>query len=527
MQNTSTKIIILNRLSDLSSCSSAVVLIGSSIVENFENMQCMLLTAMNGALLHCVQSNHYIYALYSKRNTSIESKIRMHAGKGVTSLPRPVWCAAGKGEMDATPDATAASTSNNNDDDIKTLKTERRRVTGKGKGAYKSLHLNTLMVECEGAESDPYDASMPPIYQTATFGQPNATENGEYDYSRSGNPTRTALEMTMARLEGAERALAFSSGMSALAAVTRLLQSGDHIVAGDDLYGGTSRLLAQVVPGAGIDVTNVDTTDVEAVRAAIVPGRTKLVMLESPTNPRMQICDIKAISRMAKDAGALTCVDNSILTPMYQMVLDLGADISMTSATKFIGGHSDVTGGILAVRDAELGKRLYFTQNAEGTGLGPMDCWLLLRGLKTMSLRMERQVENAEKLVEWVRKQPLVTRINYAGLENHPGHAVHASQATSGGSLFSFTTGNEMVSKIICDNARLFKITVSFGNVRSLISMPCFMSHASIPAEVRAARGLPNDLIRISAGIEHIDDLLGDLEYAFGLAQEYLDSKND
>ncbi len=383
------------------------------------------------------------------------------------------------------------------------------------------LHRDTLMVDSVGSrEMDPFDSSMPPIFQTATFGQPNATENGEYDYSRSGNPTRTVLEKTWARLEGAHAAYAYSSGMSALAAVTRLVSAGDHIVAGDDLYGGTSRLLSRVVPSAGIDVTNVDTTQFDLVREAIIPGRTKMVMLESPTNPRMQICDIKRICEYAKSVGALICVDNSILTPLYQMPLDLGADISMTSATKFIGGHSDVTGGVLAVRDPELAQRLYFVQNAEGTGLGPMECWLLLRGLKTMSLRMERQVQNCEKLVEWVRKQPLVTSVNYAGLEDFPGHDVHVSQASSAGSLFSFTTGDERVSKIICDNAKLFKITVSFGNVHSLISMPCFMSHASIPAEVRAARGLPNDLIRISAGIEHIDDLIHDLDLAFKKAQQ-------
>ena len=207
-------------------------------------------------------------------------------------------------------------------------------------------------------------------------------------------------------------------------------------------------------------MTNVDTTQFDLVREAIITGRTKMVMLESPTNPRMQICDIKRICEYAKSVGALTCVDNSILTPLYQMPLDLGADISMTSATKFIGGHSDVTGGVIAVRDPELAQRLYFVQNAEGTGIGPMECWLLLRGLKTMSLRMERQVQNCEKLVEWVRKQQLVTSVNYAGLEDFPGHDVHVSQASSAGSLFSFTTGDERVSKIICDNAKLFKITV-------------------------------------------------------------------
>ncbi|EFN58551.1 hypothetical protein CHLNCDRAFT_48545 [Chlorella variabilis] len=356
---------------------------------------------------------------------------------------------------------------------------------------------------------------MPPIYQTATFQQPGAVEMGEYDYSRSGNPTRTVLERQMALLEGAERAFAFSSGMAALAAVTRLLSAGDHVVAGDDLYGGTSRLLSRVVPSAGVLVSNVDTSDLEAVRAAIIPGQTRLVMLESPTNPRMQICDIPAICELAHAAGALVCVDNSILTCLYQRPLDLGADIAMTSATKFIGGHSDVTAGILAVRDKELADRIYFVQNAEGTALGPFDCWLLVRGIKTMALRMERQVANAQRIAEWLAAHPAVHRVNYPGLADHPGKEVHDRQAASAGSIISFITQDARLSRAVCEETELFKITVSFGNVRSLISMPCFMSHASIPAEVRAQRGLPDDLVRISVGIEDVEDLLADLDQAF------------
>jgi cysteine-S-conjugate beta-lyase len=381
--------------------------------------------------------------------------------------------------------------------------------------ARRPLSLQTLLVQTEGLVDDPYNASMPPIYQAATFGQPGATEMGEYDYSRSGNPTRTVLERAMAQLEGAERALAFSSGMSALSAVTKLLCTGDHIVAGDDLYGGTSRLLSRVVPSSGIQVSNVDTSDVEAVRAAIIPGKTKLIMLESPTNPRMQVCDIAAVAAIAKDAGAIVCVDNSIMCPIFQRPLDLGADISMTSATKFIGGHSDVTAGILATRDPELAQRLYFLQNAEGTALGPFDSWLLVRGMKTMALRMERQASNAQRLAEWLAAHPLVKRVNYPGLSDHPLHEVHFRQATSAGSILSFVTGDADLSRAICDNTKLYKITVSFGNVRSLISMPCFMSHASIPAEVRAARGLPDDLVRISVGIEDAEDLIADLDAAF------------
>lgn len=384
----------------------------------------------------------------------------------------------------------------------------------------------TMLIHTEDYIQDPYGASMPPLYQTATFQQPGPTENGEYDYNRSGNPTRTVLERQMADLEGADRAFAFASGMAALSAVTRLVKAGEHIVAGDDLYGGTSRLLSRVVPDFDVSVTNVDTTNLEAVRGAIIPGKTKLVMLESPTNPRMSICDIKAVCAMAHEAGALVCVDNSIMCAGYQRPLDLGADISMTSATKFIGGHSDVTAGILAVKGKELADKIYFVQNAEGTALGPYDCWLLLRGVKTMALRMERQAENAVKLADWLSAHPLVNTVNFPGLKSHPGHDIHFSQASSAGSVLSFTTGDALASEVICNETELFKITVSFGNVVSLISMPCFMSHASIPAEVRAARGLPNDLVRISVGIESADDLIDDLDQAFQKAMAAVEARD-
>ncbi|KAF6248259.1 cystathionine beta-lyase [Scenedesmus sp. NREL 46B-D3] len=394
------------------------------------------------------------------------------------------------------------------------------------------MKLQTLLLHpAASSVTDPYDASGPPLYQTATFGQPSATEGGQFDYTRSGNPTRTMLEeqasaplsgwcgdSAWAALEGGCRALAFTSGMAALAVATKLVSVGAHIVAGDDIYGGTSRLLAAVVPAGGVSVSNVDMTDISAVKAAIIPGKTQLVMVESPTNPRMQICDIKAIAAAAHVAGALVCVDNSFLTPLYQRPLDLGADISMTSGTKYIGGHGDTTLGMLAVRDAELGKKLYFLQNTEGAGLAPMDCWLALRGLKTMALRMERSVANAEKIAEFLAGHPLVRRLNYAGRPQHPGAGVHAAQASSGGAMISFETGDLQASKMIVELTKLYKVTVSFGNVISLISLPCFMSHASIPAEVRAARGLPDDLVRISVGIEDAADLIADLQQAMDAA---------
>eukprot|EP00884_Botryococcus_braunii_P017107 jgi/Botrbrau1/407/Bobra.110_2s0057.1 len=370
----------------------------------------------------------------------------------------------------------------------------------------------------KGVTTEPYGAVSPPIYQTATFNQLSAVTGGEYDYTRSGNPTRTLLEAHMADLEGADRALAFTSGMAALTAVVRLVGAGDHIVAGDDLYGGTSRLLTRVVPSAGVEVTNVDTSDLGALKRALIPGRTKLVMLESPTNPRMQICDIAAISAMAHEIGALVLVDNSILAPVFQQPLALGADISMTSATKFIGGHSDVTAGMLSIRGKEIGDRLYFLQNAEGAGLAPQDCWLCLRGLKTMSLRMERAANSAALLAEYLAGHPLVRKVNYPGLPSHPGFSTNARQATSGGSLLSFETGSLEASRTVVEETQLFAVTVSFGSVVSLISLPCYMSHASIPAELRAARGLPDDLVRISVGIEDPSDLLADLEQAFDKA---------
>lgn len=247
---------------------------------------------------------------------------------------------------------------------------------------------------------------------------------------------------------------------------------------------------------------------------------TSLVWIESPTNPRMQVTDIAACADIARAGGALSMVDNSIMAPVFQSPLALGCDISMTSATKFVAGHSDVTAGILSVRGDELAERVYFLQNSEGGGLAPFDCWLCLRGLKTMALRMERQQANCVAMAKWLQTQPLVTKIHYPGLPSDPGYALQMKQAKGGGSLLSFETGSVAASQAILDETTLFKVTVSFGATNSLVSLPCFMSHASIPAEVRAARGLPDDLVRISAGIEDEDDLIRDLEMAMAKACE-------
>ncbi|KAJ1630052.1 Cys/Met metabolism PLP-dependent enzyme-domain-containing protein [Pavlovales sp. CCMP2436] len=382
----------------------------------------------------------------------------------------------------------------------------------------RSWSIATRLCHPTSAKVDKYSAMSTPIFQTATFEQPTSTTFGEYDYSRSGNPTRTVLEEQMAALDGADRSFAFGSGMAAISTLLRLVPSGGRIVTGNDIYGGTSRLLGKIAPRLGISVEHVDMCSVESVRAALVGVKTDLVLLETPTNPRLRITDLAGVAAAAREAGAICAVDNSVMAPVLQQPLAHGADIVMSSATKFIAGHSDTTGGILSVRGKELCEQVAFIQNAEGSALGPFECWLCLRGLKTMALRMERQQHNAWRLADFLERHPLVTRVNYPGLASHPGHELHMAQASGPGSILSFETGDVEASKAVVEATELFKVTVSFGSTNSLISLPCFMSHASIPPEVRAARGLPDDLVRISAGIEEIADLISDLGSALDLA---------
>jgi cystathionine beta-lyase len=360
---------------------------------------------------------------------------------------------------------------------------------------------------------DPYAAMAPPIYQTATFRQTKACELGEYDYTRTANPTRSLVEEKLAGLEGGNYACAFASGMAALTALMRTLEIGDHIVAGNDLYGGTVRLLDQVLSRSGIYVSYVDTTDVDEVRAALTM-RTKLVLIETPTNPLLRIADIKALADIAHSVPAILAVDNSMLSPCFQQPLALGADVAIHSVTKFLCGHSDVTGGALITNDESLDRQLRFQQNAEGAGLSPFDSWLLLRGIKTLVVRAERQNASANKIARFLSAHPVVADVYYPGLEDHAGHVLHRQQATGDGAVISLTTGDPLLSQRIVSAVRLFAVAVSFGSVNSTIGLPFHMSHASVPDSLRDDLAPPVDLVRLSVGIEDVQDLIDDLDQA-------------
>lgn len=370
------------------------------------------------------------------------------------------------------------------------------------------------------AESDPYGALAPPIYQTATFQQPTASEFGAYDYTRSGNPTRTLVEGQLARLEGGAYACAFASGMAAITALTRLLKSGEEIIAGDDLYGGTVRLLEQILPRAGISVRYVDTTDLCEVANALCP-QTKLILVETPSNPLLRISDVRQLGKLARAVGARLAVDNSMMSPVLQQPLALGADVVIHSATKFLCGHSDVTAGALITNDPSLHEQIAFQQNAEGAGLSPFESWLLLRGMKTLSLRVERQNDTARKVAVFLKSHPLVEKVYHPSLNEHPGRELHRSQAEGGGAIVSFITGKADFSARLAEATQLFKIAVSFGSVGSTVSLPFHMSHASIPAGLKERLAPPAHLVRLSVGIEDADDLIEDLEQALAVAARH------
>lgn len=351
-----------------------------------------------------------------------------------------------------------------------------------------------------------------PIYQTSTFEQEAPGINKGFDYSRSNNPTRAALENLMAKLEFGATGLAFSSGLAAIDAVLKLLKSGDEIVAVDDIYGGAYRLFTAVYEQYGIRVIFVDTSDIAAVEAAITP-RTKLIWLESPTNPTLKISDIKAIAKLAKAYQCLLCVDNTFATPLLQQPLQLGADIVIHSATKYLGGHSDLIAGVLVAKDVTVGAKLKFFQNACGAVLGPFDSWLVIRGIETLHLRMKHHCRTALKVAQFLATHPAIDTVYYPGLSTHPNHELALTQAKAGGGIISFTLVHDTneAAVNIASNTQLFKLAESLGGIKSLIAHPANMTHKSIPADTRRAAGVQDSLLRLSIGLEEAEDLIADL----------------
>lgn len=371
-----------------------------------------------------------------------------------------------------------------------------------------------------GNERDPRTgAVVPPIYLASTFVQEKAGEWGEFDYSRSGSPTRKNLERTIASLEGAVGALAFASGMAATHCATMLLKTGDHVVAGTDIYGGTYRLLHKICSRAGVRVTLADSTRLDQFEAAFTP-ETKLAWIESPGNPLLSITDIGACAEIAHRHGALLGIDSTFATPVLTRPLELGADIVMHSVTKYFGGHSDVLGGALAVRDAALLRELYFAQNATGAVLGPLESFLTSRGLKTMELRVREQCRTAQRLAEFLSSDPRVARVLYPGLPGHPGHELAKRQMDGGfGAMLTFEVrGDFAATKRVVESTHLFQLAVSLGAVESLIEQPASMSHASYAKADRIAHGITDGLIRLSVGLEAFEDLRDDLDQALAKA---------
>ena len=371
-----------------------------------------------------------------------------------------------------------------------------------------------------GGERDPATgAVVPPVHFSSTFVQPGAGEWAEFDYTRSGNPTRKGLESKIASLESGVGSLAFSSGMAATHCATMILKSGDHIVAGSDIYGGTYRLFHRVIPNAGIQTTLAPATDLAAIERAITP-QTKMLWIETPGNPLLSITDIKACAALARRHKLLLAVDNTFATPVLTRPLELGADIVMHSATKYFGGHSDLLGGALVVREKELFDRLYFIQNATGAVMAPFDAFLCARGIKTLELRVREQSRTALRLAEFLIGHSQVTGVLYPGLSTHPGHELAKAQMNGAfGAMLSFEVRGDMVAaKRVAESTKLFQLAVSLGAVESLIEQPASMSHASYDPAMRRAHGIHDGLVRISVGLEAFEDLRDDLDQALAKA---------
>ncbi len=374
-------------------------------------------------------------------------------------------------------------------------------------------HLDTLLAQVGTNHPDPTGSMSVPIYQTAIFRHPGLGQSTGYDYSRTANPTRTALEEAIARLEGGARGLAFASGMAAITTLAMLFRFGDHLVISDDLYGGTYRLFEKVLAPLGLTATYVDTGDLAAVAHALRPS-TRALFVETPTNPMMKISDLATLAALARERGLLTMVDNTFMTPYLQRPLALGCDLVVHSATKYLGGHNDLVAGLIVARDQDLGDRVAALQNATGAVLGPMDCWLLLRGMKTLGVRLDRQQQNARRIAGWLQGHPRVERVYYPALPGHPGGEIHRRQAEGAGGMVSFSVREEAQVEMALSRVRLIAFAESLGGVESLITFPALQTHADVPKAMRERLGITNRLLRLSVGIEAADDLIADLEQA-------------
>ena len=379
------------------------------------------------------------------------------------------------------------------------------------------MKFNTKVIHGNQHHDPLTGAVMPPVYQTSTFVQssPGKPLNPDYEYSRAANPTRSALENALASIENGTRGLAFSSGLAATDCILRSFKAGDEIIAMDDLYGGTYRMFTRIYANSGIKFHFVDMTNLEQF-TSLINENTKLVWVETPTNPLMKLADIAAIAKITKDKKVLFAVDNTFATPYLQKPLDLGADIVMHSATKYLGGHSDVIAGALIVKDEQLGEQLHFQQFATGATLGPMDAFLVLRGIKTLHLRVQRHCENGEKVVEFLINHPKINTVYYPGLPNHPHHEIAKKQMKGFGGMVSFTfkSGKKEDAISFLEQLKVFTLAESLGGVESLANHPALMTHASIPEEKRKEIGITDDLVRLSVGVEDIEDLIADLNQA-------------
>ncbi len=366
-----------------------------------------------------------------------------------------------------------------------------------------------------GLEPDPLTgAVMTPIYQTATYAQSEPGVTQGYDYSRTHNPTREALERSLASLDNADYGIAFASGMAAVTAVMQTLKSGDHVICSDDVYGGTFRLFDKIYSHFKLEFSFADTTDIRNIDRELRP-MTRLIWIETPTNPTLKITDIEAASQLAKKHKAFLVVDNTFMSPYFQSPLRHGADLVLYSTTKYIAGHSDMVGGAIVTNNAELAERLHFIQNAAGAIPGPMDCFLTLRGIKTLHLRMERHEQNARKIFDYLKSQPKIRKIYYPGDPNHPNYSVQCRQACGYGAIISLDLGDLESAKKFISALRIFTLAESLGGVESLVDHPAIMTHASLTPEARQALGITDGFIRLSIGIEDVEDLVADLQRGF------------